>query len=108
MHEKAAFVFWITLGLYLLTLFTASYVGVYLTYIAIPIIALSGLLMKLTKPKKETQETYDLLKKEGRELRGMSISALEQINESLDDVNRRIAEKNRRDAEAKRTSEKGL
>lgn len=51
MHEKATFVFWTTLILYLITLFSVSYVGVYLTYIAIPLIVVSGLIMKLTAPK---------------------------------------------------------
>ncbi|MBB1317229.1 hypothetical protein H5123_06215 [Shewanella sp. SR43-4] len=56
MHTKAAFVFWITLTLYIITLFTVSYVGVYLTYVALPVIILSGLIMKFTKPKPEYNE----------------------------------------------------
>ncbi len=48
MHKKSTFVFWTTLILYLVTLFTVSYVGVYLTYIALPVIIISGLIMKLT------------------------------------------------------------
>lgn len=85
MHSKAAFIFWITLGLYLLTLFTVSYVGVYLTYIAIPIIAISGLIMKITKPKPETQRLYDETK--------CTLSALGTATESsIDDLNSFLAE----------------
>jgi hypothetical protein len=51
MHNLFKFVFWVALILYILTLFTVSYVGVYLSYIAIPIIVISGLLMKITTPK---------------------------------------------------------
>lgn len=53
MHEKANFVFWITLVLYLITLFTVSYVGVYLTYIALPVIIISGFIAYVTRPKDE-------------------------------------------------------
>lgn len=48
MGEKAQFVFFITLFLYLVTLASVPYVGVYLTYIAIPIIIISGLIAKFT------------------------------------------------------------
>lgn len=49
---KAAFlIFWCTLILYLLTLASASYVGVYLTYVAIPVIVFSGLLAYWVEPK---------------------------------------------------------
>ncbi len=51
MHRVASFVFWMTLALFLLVLIFASYVGVYLTYVAIPVIVLSGLIMRFTKPK---------------------------------------------------------
>lgn len=51
MYSKARFVFYAVLSLYLITLFTVSYVGVYLTYIAIPLIVISGLIMRCTKPK---------------------------------------------------------
>jgi len=47
MYKAAAFVFWTTLVLYLITLATVSYVGVYFTYVAVPVIITSGLVMKL-------------------------------------------------------------
>ena len=56
MHEKANFVFTLTLILYLITLFTVSYVGVYLTYIALPVIVISGLILYMTEPKNNTTE----------------------------------------------------
>jgi hypothetical protein len=52
MGEKAEFVFIVTLVLYLVTLFTVPYVGVYLTYVAIPTIVISGLIAKFTVWKK--------------------------------------------------------
>ncbi len=48
MGETAEFIFWTTLILYLITLFSVPYVGVYLTYVAIPIIIISGLICKFT------------------------------------------------------------
>jgi len=53
MHDKAVFVFVTTLVLYLITLFTVPYVGVYLTYVALPVIIISGLIMHLTTPTDE-------------------------------------------------------
>ncbi len=53
LHKTARIAFWLTLALYLLTLFTVDYVGVYLTYIAIPIIVVSGLIMYITKTDKK-------------------------------------------------------
>jgi hypothetical protein len=76
MHEKAAFVFWTTLGLYILTLFTVSYVGVYLTYVAIPIIVLSGLAMLISKPKKQTLDGI-------RKVKGAAKSTLEEAKEAF-------------------------
>jgi len=51
MHKYMAFIFWGTLFLYIITLCTVTYVGVYLTYVAIPVIIVSGLLMKLFQPR---------------------------------------------------------
>ncbi len=53
MHDKAGFVFYTTLVLYLITLYTVSYVGVYLTYVALPVIVISGLIMYWTAPEDE-------------------------------------------------------
>ena len=59
MSEKASFIFWITLLLYLITLLTVSYVGVYLTYIAIPLIVILGFIMMLSTTKKENNEVIN-------------------------------------------------
>ena len=45
LYDKSSIIFWWTLILYLITIFTVSYVGVYLTYVAIPVIVISGLIM---------------------------------------------------------------
>lgn len=56
MYSWCKYIIHITLILFVLTLLTVSYVGVYLTYIALPVIIVSGLLMKITKKKKVIQE----------------------------------------------------
>ncbi len=48
MADKIEFIFWATLILYIITLFTVPYVGVYLTYVAIPVIVITGLICKFT------------------------------------------------------------
>ncbi len=47
--EKSMFVFFITLALYIFTIGSVPYVGVYLTYVAIPVIVLSGLIAFISK-----------------------------------------------------------
>lgn len=54
LYDKSSIIFWWTLILYLITIFTVSYVGVYLTYVAIPVIVISGLIMYCTAPKEES------------------------------------------------------
>lgn len=80
MYEKAAFVFWTTLGLYLVTLFTVTYVGVYLTYIAIPFITLSGLVMLIAKPAAKTQQYID----ESKRVASNTLSAVQEGINVLD------------------------
>lgn len=58
MHKTATYIFWTTLGLYLVTLFTVSYVGVYLTYVAVPVIVLAGLVMRFSKRRTETPSAF--------------------------------------------------
>lgn len=50
-HDKCGVIFTLTLILYLITLFTVSYVGVYLTYVALPVIIVSGVITYMTRPK---------------------------------------------------------
>lgn len=84
MYAKAAFVFWTCLILYIFTLCTVTYVGVYLTYIAIPIIAISGLVMKCATPTPEQQEVIDSAKSFGKEVNtlfGEANHSLRRFNE---------------------------
>ena len=76
MHRITFFVFWGTLLLFGAVLVFASYVGVYLQYVAIPVIIVSGVIMRLTRPKagkaqgpfaKFIVEAREFLKEEGTE-----------------------------------------
>lgn len=95
MHAKASFVFWITLVLYLVTLFTVSYVGVYLTYIVIPILVVSGLVMKCSTPKPEHKQIIDDGKAVLRQTAEVTNEALVGVNSFLDDVNKSLSEYNK-------------
>lgn len=54
---KASLVlFLLTLGVYALTLTSVSYVGVKLTYVAVPVIVISGFISYLTRPKNIIQK----------------------------------------------------
>jgi hypothetical protein len=48
--------FLLTLGVYALTLTYVSYVGVKLTYVAVPVIVLTGFIAYLTRPKDVIQK----------------------------------------------------
>ena len=86
MYEKAAFVFWTTLGLYLLTLFTVSYVGVYLTYVAIPFISLSGLVVLIAKPSKKNQARIDKAKMVAKESSQALSSSADKFGKSMEEL----------------------
>ena len=51
LYNKCLILCVLTSILYLITICTVSYVGVYLTYIALPIIILSGFIACITHPK---------------------------------------------------------
>lgn len=85
MYEKSAFVFWTTLGLYLLTLFTVSYVGVYLTYVAIPFISLSGLVMLISKPSRKNQARIDKAKVVAKESSHSLSSSADKFGRSMEE-----------------------
>lgn len=57
-------VFELTLILYALTLFFASYVGVYLTYVAVPVIVISGVFVLMLKPKPQKVVEVELTDEE--------------------------------------------
>ena len=88
MHGMASLVFWLTLILYCITLFTVTYVGVYLTYIAIPLIVLSGLVMKFTKPNPKTEKAYNEVKSTVHEMGKAANSFLTDANSSLKELSK--------------------
>ena len=49
LHDKCSVIFWLTLSAYALTLYFASYVGVFLTYIAVPTVVITGFLAYVTR-----------------------------------------------------------
>ncbi len=53
LYDKSFAVFWITLAIYILIWATVSYIGVYVTYVAAPLLLFSGLIMWFSKPKKD-------------------------------------------------------
>jgi len=52
-HGKASVVFWLTLAIYILIWLTVSYVGVYVTYVAGPILVVSGAIAWFTSPSED-------------------------------------------------------
>lgn len=50
LHDKCSVIFLLTLVVYLVTLYFVSFVGVLLTYIAVPIIAVTGSIAYATRP----------------------------------------------------------
>ena len=52
-HEKSSVVFWITLAVYILIWLTVSYVGVYVTYVAGPVLVVSGAIAWLTSTSED-------------------------------------------------------
>ena len=54
-YNKSVMVFWLTLAIYALIWLTVSYIGVYVTYVACPVLAISGLLALLTSPGDEAK-----------------------------------------------------
>ena len=89
MYKISRFIFWSTLILYIITLCTVSYVGVYLTYIAIPIIIISGLIMKMTKPKFKKEPSSEFGKAANEFFSEVS-NGLDQMNTSLDKFNKKF------------------
>lgn len=56
-YNKSVVVFWLTLAIYVFIWFTVSYVGVYVTYVAGPVLAASGILALLTSPRGAKDES---------------------------------------------------
>ncbi len=55
LHDKASAVFWVTLIMYILIWCTVSYVGVYVTDVAGPLLVLSGITIWFTGPKPDEE-----------------------------------------------------
>jgi len=89
MYDKASFVFWTALGLYIFTLLTVPYVGVYLTYIVIPLIVLSGIIMKFSIPKKDTN-----MEEITNEVEEIAEKSLKIINDTLKSLNESVESTN--------------
>ncbi len=49
--STAQMIFWFTLIIWIVTLFFVSYIGVYLSYIAVPILIISGFIALITNDK---------------------------------------------------------
>lgn len=52
LHDKFSMIFFVTLFIYILIWLTVSYIGVYVTYVAGPVLVISGVLAWFTAPKK--------------------------------------------------------
>lgn len=55
-HDKSQIIFFLTLAIYVGIWATVSYIGVYVTYVAGPVLFVSGVLMFLTRPKEAARE----------------------------------------------------
>ena len=51
LSSTAQMIFWFTLIIWIATLFFVSYIGVYLSYIAVPILLISGLAFLISNGK---------------------------------------------------------
>lgn len=50
-HNFFSFIFWLTLIIYIGIWFTVSYIGVYVTYVAAPVLLISGIFAYITSSK---------------------------------------------------------
>ena len=101
------FIFWSTLLLFGAVLVSAPYVGVYLTYVAIPVIVISGLIVWLTKPKpKKEPSAFGQFFSEAKEfLANEAADAKEMLKEEKKVLEQWNME---REAEKKMTNKKAL
>lgn len=94
MRIKAFFIFVATLALYGATLYGSSYVGVYLSYLAIPVILISGYILFFY-----TGASKALLINTHNTTKGVvsrATNMLEDLNSRLDRMNRILALKQQR------------
>ena len=93
MYKIAQITFWLTLFLYFATLIFVSYVGVYLTYIAIPTIVISGIVMWLTAPKDVRKPETTSVVTEGLKA---TTSILNDFHDFMGDVNKSLEQYNKK------------
>lgn len=108
MYKTSAFVFWTTLCLYLVTLMTVSYVGVYLTYVALPVIVISGLVMRLSRPRAAKPGAVENAMKafsNGLHVFGSAVEQAASDAEKATAKMRAEAAKKRADADARRSTD---
>lgn len=96
MHETAKLLLWVTTILYLVTLMSVKYVGVYLTYFAIPFILLCLLVVIYTKPSSKNQKNTSKVVATTREISTASVNFLNEANKILDGVNSSLAAYNQK------------
>ncbi|UPR53944.1 hypothetical protein ITG09_21405 [Vibrio cyclitrophicus] len=86
-------VFWLTSIVYGITIFTVPYVGVYLTYVAVPVIVISGLILWLSREKETTISINDKRIKDANatvNLLERKIDRLERENAKLNTIHKQI------------------
>lgn len=111
MRIKAAFIFILTAILYGATLAFSSYVGVYLTYVAIPVLLVSGYIMLFAHGKERKAERPPSLMTESiRAVTGLmedATNAMEEWGGELEMMNR-TNELKRQRTERERATERRL
>ncbi|MCR9943218.1 hypothetical protein [Vibrio owensii] len=86
-------VFWLTSIVYGITIFTVPYVGVYLTYVAVPVIVISGLILWLSREKETTISINDKRIKDANATANLlerKIDRLERENAKLNTTHKQI------------------
>lgn len=59
LHDKSQVIFFLTLVVYIGIWATVSYIGVYVTYVAGPVLVLSGIVMVLTRPREASKQSAE-------------------------------------------------
>ncbi len=91
MNRALTYIFYTTLFLYLLTLVFASYVGVYLSYVAIPVIVITGLLRKFTPPSHKEKSMLSNVKSATAAASSVIDVAASDFNSEVEKLNKKMA-----------------
>jgi hypothetical protein len=103
MRIKVAFVFLMTSLVYCATLASSSYVGVYFTYVAAPILLVSGYVVLFKRGRTKTAPKSPSLFVEST---GAVSGLLEDFNEAMDGLNDDLARNNRKNELKRQRTEK--